>query len=55
MGLTSAEGQELNVLNEQQKIFYKYCENLVNPLFGMVMSVFYLTQDVTTTISVITI
>ncbi len=43
MGLTSAEGQKLECLNEQQIKFSKSHENLVNPLWSKVMLVFYLT------------
>jgi hypothetical protein len=34
MGLTSAEDQKQECFNEQQIIFYKYNENIVNPHFS---------------------
>jgi hypothetical protein len=44
MGLISAEAQQLKIFNEQQTIFVKSFENLVSPLYMIVILVIYLSQ-----------
>jgi hypothetical protein len=39
MGLASAEGQKLKCFKKQQIMFYKYNENLVNPLCSKCMGI----------------
>ncbi len=45
--LTSAKGQKLHFFSEQQMLFYKKYENILNPLCAKLLLVFYLTLALT--------